>query len=385
MPLSETACRNAKPKDKPYKVSDGEGLYLFVQPSGSRLWRMAYRHGRKQKTLAFGVYPYVTLAEARAKRYDAKRALAAGRDPAKAERIGEPFRALAKRWYDQNKAIWAGSHAGRLWSRIERDALPYIGDKLPGEIEPPDVLSLLRRVEDRGAIEVAKRLKQSISSIFRFAIAEGIAKHNPAADIGGALRPTPRVRHFATIRVEQLPELLQSIAAYGGGEVTRLAIMFVLHTFVRSNEIRFARWSEFDLDQKLWRIPADRMKMGREHVVPLTPQAIAILEAVRPHEIDGYVFPGNRGPMSNNTLIYALYRMGYHSRLTVHGLRRLASTVLNERGWNSDWIERQLAHVEESKIRGAYNSAEWLPGRREMMGWWSDFLKREANGIRLVA
>lgn len=378
MPLSEAACRNAKGRERPYKISDGEGLYLFIQPSGSKLWRMAYRFGGKQKTLAFGIYPYITLADARAKRTEAKTALAAGRDPGVkvAEKKAEPFRIVAKRWFDQVKDAWAHSHSFRVWNRIERDAFPDIGDKPIDQVEAPEVLALLRKVEDRGAVEVAKRLKQSITSIYRFAIAEGIAKTNPAADVGEALRPTPRVRHFATIKADELPDLMDRIGAYQGEELTKLALLFALHTFVRTNELRFARWDEIeDGDEPVWRIPAERMKMRREHIVPLTPAAIEILEEVKKFRDGPYIFPGRRGkPMSENTLIYSLYRVGMHSRQTVHGFRRLASTTLNEAGFPSDHIERQLAHVEQNKIRGAYNAAEWLPARRKMMVWWSGFV-----------
>lgn len=388
MPLSEAACRNARAKERAYKVSDGEGLYLFIQASGSKLWRMAYRFDGKQKTLAFGIYPYVSLADARAKRTEAKKALAAGRDPGVKleERKAETFRSVAKRWFDQGKEAWAHSHSFRVWNRIERDAFPEIGDKPIDQIEAPEVLALLRQVEDRGAVEVAKRLKQSITSIYRFSIAEGIAKHNPASDVGEALRPTPRVRHFATIKADELPDLLESINGYQGEDLTRLALLFALHTFVRTNELRFAKWAEIEEgDDPVWRIPAERMKMRREHIVPLTPATMEILEAVKQYRDGPYVFPGRRGkPMSENTLIYAVYRCGYHSRMTVHGMRRLASTTLNEAGFASDHIERQLAHVEENKIRGAYNAAEWLPARRKMMLWWSDFIL-EKQAMRLAA
>lgn len=373
MPLSDTDCRHAKKRERPYKLTDGEGLYLFVQPGGSKLWRLAYRYEGKQKTLAFGAYPYVSLADARGKRTDAKTALAGGRDPAAKVASIETFEALARRWFAKEQGEWAQSHSGRLWSRIERDALPDLGSKPVNKIEPLEALAVLRKVEDRGAIEVAKRLKQSMSAIFRLAIAEGAIKYNPCADIGDGLKPTPRVRHFATIRPAGARELVQKICSYDGERSTTLALLFTLHTFVRTNEVRFAKWQEIDGDT--WRIPKDRMKMGREHLVPLTPSAKALLEEAAQFRDGPYIFPGHRGkPMSANTLLYSLYRLGFHSRQTVHGFRALASTTLNEAGFPADHIERQLAHVEDSKIRGAYNSAEWLPGRRKMMVWWSDYL-----------
>jgi integrase len=381
MPLSDPQCRNAKPKEKPYKLADGEGMYLFVQPNGSKLWRMAYRFEGKQKTLAFGAYPYVPLSDARRKRADAKTALAAGRDPGQKEEKVETFASVAKRWYEANAAEWADSHATRVWSRVERDALPAIGHKPVNAIRPPEIVDMLRKVEDRGAIEVAKRLKQAVSAIFRMAIAEGKVDYNPAGDVGDALKPTPRTRHFSTIKAAGVPELVEKIEGYDGEPITRIALLFTLHTFARTNEVRFATWKEVeDLDGKapLWRIPPERMKMGREHIVPLTPAAVALLRDAVPYREGDFIFPGENGAMSENTMLYALYRLGYHSRQTVHGFRRLASTTLNEAHWNPDWIERQLAHVEENKIRGVYNSAEWLPGRRKMMLWWSDFLEGRA-------
>lgn len=373
MALTDTACRNAKKQERPYKISDGEGLYLFVQPTGSRLWRMAYRFEGKQKTLAFGIYPTVTLADAREKRLAAKQALEKGIDPAKDTTKSETFEGVARRWYDNSKDRWDESHSGRMWARVQRDAFPEIGALPIDKIKPPTLLAMLRKVEDRGAIEVAKRLKQSVSSVFRFAIAEGLVEHNPAAEIGAALKPTPRVRHFATIKPSEAHELVRKVAGYEGEPITRIALLFMLHTFVRTNELRYGLWSEIEGD--IWRIPEERMKMRKEHIVPLTPQALALLEEAKQYQCGPYLFAGLRDEaMSENTLIYALYRLGYHSRLTVHGLRRLASTTLNEHGWPSDHIEMQLAHVSKDRIRGIYNSAEWLSGRRQMMNWWSDYL-----------
>lgn len=374
MALTDTLCRNAKARERPYKISDGEGLYLLVKTTGSRLWRLAYRFDGKQKTLAFGIYPYVTLLEAREKRFHAKRALAQSIDPAKIEVARtETFESVAQRWFDNSKDGWDESHSGRMWARVQRDAFPEIGAMPIDTIKPPALLAMLRKVEARGAIEVAKRLKQSVSSVFRFAIAEGLVEHNPASEIGAALKPTPRVRHMATIKPSEAHDLVRKIMGYEGEPLTRIALLVVLHTFVRTNELRFGQWSE--IEGKVWKIPAERMKMGREHIVPLTPQVIALLEEASQYRSGPYIFPGLRdGPISENTLLYALYRLGYHSRLTVHGFRRLASTTLNEHGWPSDHIEMQLAHVSKDRIRGIYNAAEWLNGRREMMSWWSDYL-----------
>lgn len=386
MPLSDTQCRNAKPAPKQKKLSDGGGLYLLILPTGGKSWRLGYRFDGKQKAIALGQYPAVSLAQAREKRDEAKRLLAAGKDPAAEKQArahsDNTFGSFARRWHDKEKEGWVERHASRVWARIERDVLPEIGSRTITEIEPPDVLAILRKVEDRGALDISKRLRQSIGAVFRFAIAEGKAKFNPASDLSDALRPKPKVRHFSKVKAAEIPELMEKIAQYDGDDQTRLAVLLAIHTFVRSNELRLAAWSEFenlDGEAPLWRIPADRMKMGREHFVPLSKQAVAILRDIK--AVSGnspHLFPSDTksGFMSENTMIFALYRMGYHSRQTVHGFRGLASTVLNEHHFNRDWIERQLAHVEESEVRGAYNAAEWLPARREMMQWWSDYLDK---------
>lgn len=380
MPLTETECRHSKPRERAYKMADGGGLYLFIQPSGSRLWRMAYRFGGKQKTLAFGAYPYVTLGEARKRRTEAKTALAAGRDPGVKQRAAESFEALARRWYAAKAPGWAESNASRVWSRIERDLLPPLGAKAVTAIEPMDLLDALRAVEDRGSVEVAKRLKQAAAGMFRLAIAEGALKYNPAADIGDGLRPAARPKHRATLRPEHAQQLARDIAGYQGEPVTRLALLVALHTFVRTNELRLATWAEIEGDT--WRVPAERMKMRREHLVPLSPAVLALLEELLPHRVGDWIFPGQRGPLSNNTMLYGLYRAGYHSRQTVHGFRRLASTTLHEAGFDTAHVERQLAHVDRNEIRGIYNAAEWLPARRKMMAWWSKFV---AGKVRLRA
>lgn len=389
MPLSEAKCRNEKPGEKQKKLSDGCGLYLLVLPTGGKSWRLGYRFAGKQKAISFGQYPAVTLAMAREKRDEAKRLLAAGQDPGTSggeTRKAETFEQVARRWHANESAGWVPAHAARVLSRMERDVFPEIGARTLDAIEPPDVLDLLRKVEARGALDISKRLRQSIGSVFRFAIAEGKARHNPAADVGQALKPRPKVKHFAALRASELPDLLARINAYDGQHQTRLALLLTLHTFVRTSEARYAAWGEFeDLDgpAPLWRIPAERMKMGREHLVPLSPQVVEILRELRALNDGPHLFPGARGKgvMSQNAMIFALYRMGYHSRLTVHGFRSMASTVLNEAHFNRDWIERQLAHAENDDVRGAYNSAEWLPGRREMMVWWSSYLDDQATRL----
>ena len=372
--LSDAKCRNTKPTDKQQKLSDGGGLYLLVLPSGGKSWRMAYRFAGKQKVLSFGKYPGIGLLDARGLRDEARKALDAGKDPGdKVE--AATFESVGRRWHKTNKSEWVEAHAARVLSRLERDVFTEIGSRPINEITRPEIVSLLRKVEERGALDITRRLKQSISSIFRFAMAEGKAEHNPAAEVGDALKPKPKVRHFAKLKSKEIPDLVRRIHAYEGEEETRLAILLTLHTFVRTNELRFAAWHEFedlDGDEPIWTIPPERMKMRREHIVPLSPQVVEILHQIRRFSNGERLFD-----ISENTMIYALYRMGYHSRLTIHGFRGMASTALNEANWNRDWVELQLAHAEEDDVRGAYNSAEYLTGRREMMRWWSDYLSAD--------
>jgi integrase len=393
MPLSDSAVRNAKGRDRPYKMTDGLGLYLLVQTNGSRLWRLAYRFDKKQKTLALGVYPTVGLADARAKRLEARRHLDLGIDPGQVKssvRSGSKglpgsFEAVARDWFDAQSSAWVPGHAGRVLSRLEEDAFPIIG-KLPiATLEAPQILVVLRAMESRGAIDSAKRMRQTIGAIMRYAIATGQASRNPAADLQGALKATPRAQHFASLKAVDLPDFLQRLATYDGEETTRLAVELILHTMVRTNEMRFAEWKEFEnlgSPNALWRIPAERMKMQREHIVPLTPEAQTILARLRDLTPGArWIAPGRSAgkPMSQNTMLFAIYRLGYHSRLTVHGFRGTASTILNEREFNPDWIEMQLAHAPRDAIRAAYNSAQWLTQRREMMEWWSKFLVSQAE------
>lgn len=376
MPLSEAACRNAKSTDRPYKMADGEGLYLYVTTTGSRLWRMKYRFGGKEKVLSFGPYPAIGLAEARTRRLEAKARLARGIDPGTSDRDepSELFQVVAEEWFTAIEKTWVPGYANRIRSRLEADVYPQIGQRAIETIEPPDILALLRKIEGRGALEVAKRIKQVVGSIFRYAVATGRAKRDPTADLRGALRPRKVTRHFAKLPANDIGEFVSRLRSYDGDPVTALAIELVLHTWVRTNEIRFGRRDE--VVGRIWRIPAARMKMSRDHIVPLSDQAAALISRLvelRPHS--DWIAPGLNGPMSENTMIYAMYRMGYHSRATVHGLRGTASTICNESGlFNEDWIERQLAHVHGDAVRSAYNAAEYLDHRTRMMQWWSDLI-----------
>lgn len=403
MPLTDTAIRNAKPRAKPYKLSDAGGLHLLVNPNGSRLWRLAYRFAGKQKTLALGAYPAVSLAKAREGRDDAKQRLAEGLDPSVEKRRqnlaaktagGNTFKALAEEFLANRRHTLTPYYAGQLGRRLARDVYPTLGHRPIDDIDSPELLDVLRKIEKRGALEQARRVRQTVGQIIRYAIVTGRARQDPSAPLRDALKPKGRQQHHKAMPRDELPEFLRALDTYEGDPRTTIALRLILLTMVRTTELRAACWVEFEhLDgrEPLWRIPAERMKMRFEHLVPLSSQAVAALKELRdlPGAGKGFLFPSpsREGCMSNNTLLYALYRMGYHSRATVHGFRGVASTILNEMGYPPDWIERQLAHDERNEIRGAYNSAQYLPGRRSMLQRWADWLdeiKRTGQVILLA-
>ena len=403
MPLTDVKCRNAKGKIKPYKLSDGGGLHLLVNADGAKYWRLAYRWHGKQRTLALGVYPAVGLMEARAARDDAKRSLAANVDPSAVKR--ERMRAAkVADWLIPSKRSPANGtttgqdarspyYAGQILRRLEADVFPVIGRRPIAELEAPELLDMLRKVEKRGVNETARRLKQLVGQIFRFAIVTGRAKRDPSADLKDALRATGEPQRHRAMPLQELPAFLQKLDAYSGERQTKLALKLVTLTFLRTTELRAGKWNELEnLDEKSaqWRIPAERMKMRLEHLVPLSRQAVAVLRELR--TLSGsspniFPSPGKEGYMSSNTMLYAMYRMGYHGRATTHGFRGVASTILNESNlFNRDWIERQLAHVERNEVRRAYNAAEWMPDRRRMMQWWADHVTAIAKqGNNVVA
>ncbi|MCG9054666.1 tyrosine-type recombinase/integrase [Laribacter hongkongensis] len=388
MPLTDTACRSAKPADgdKPIKLSDGLGLHLLVNTTG-KYWRLAYRFGGKQKTLALGVYPAVSLKDARERRDEARKLLAANIDPSEARKAqkaagslnaANSFEVIAREWHGKFLPTWTTSHADKIMRRFERDVFPWLGSRPVAEIDAPALLAVLRRIESRGAIETAHRAMQSAGQVFRYAIATGRAQRNPAADLVGALAPAIK-QSFPTITdPTRIAELLRAIDGYQGTLPTLCALRLAPLVFVRPGELRKAEWSEIDLDGATWIIPAERMKMREKHVVPLSEQAVAILRELHPLTGGGrYVFPGartNGRPMSENTVNAALRRLGYDKdTMTGHGFRHMASTLLNEQGWNRDAIERQMAHAERNQVRAVYNYAEYLPERRKMMQAWADY------------
>ncbi len=394
MPLTDTAIRNAKPGPKTKRLFDGGGLYLEISSTGSKLWRLKYRIAKREKRLAFGIYPEVSLKDARMKRDDARKLLATGVDP-NAQRKAIEFHnastleAVAREWFAKFSPSWSADHAERVIRRFERDIFPWMGARPIGEITAPELLTALRRVENRGVIETAHRVLQNCSQVFRYAVATGRSQRDPTSDLRGALPPA-RGKHFASItEPKAIGELLRAIGGYKGSFITQCALRLAPLVFVRPGELRRAEWAELDLDAAEGRIPASKMKMRVIHVVPLSSQAVSILRELHPLTGNGkYVFPGTRTkdrPMSENTVLAALRRMGYGTNdMTGHGFRSMACTILNEQGWDRDVIERQLAHAERDNVRAAYNYAEHLQERRRMMQAWAEYLDTLSAGANVI-
>ncbi|MHB1348955.1 MAG: tyrosine-type recombinase/integrase [Desulfobulbaceae bacterium] len=386
-PLTDTKVRTVKATEKSQKLFDGWGLYLLVTPTGGKLWNLKYRFEGKEKKLSLGAYPDVSLAEARLKRDQARTLLANGADPGdtrKAQKAAgveetETFEVIAREWHAKFTPSWAASHADKILRRFELYVFPWLGARPIKAITAPELLGVLRRIEGKGTIDTAHRTKQTCGQVFRYAVATGRAERDPSGDLRGALPPT-NGRHMATITdPKEITGLLRAIKDYRGSIVTRCALRLAPLVFVRPGELRHAEWREINFETSEWRIPAEKMKAGVLHIVPLSRQALAVLHEIYPLTGHGrYVFPSPRTdarPMSNNAVLAALRRMGYaRDEMSGHGFRSMASTLLNEQGWNRDAIERQLAHAERNSVRASYNYAEYLPERRKMMQAWADYL-----------
>lgn len=399
MKLSVAKVKNANlPEGKSQvKLTDGGGLYLQVTSAG-KYWRMNYRFGGKQRTLSLGVYPQVSLKEARDKRDEAKKLLERNIDPSQKKQSDrrkaglasgeESFEAVAKEWFSKQTVKWVPTTIKNTQARLEKHIFPWIGSLPLKEIEAQDILRVVLKAEERGTIETAHRLKALCSRVFRYGIATGRVKYDPTVGLQGALQPIV-TEHRATITEPRaVGELLRAIEGFEGTFVVMSALKLSPYVFLRPGELRLAQWTEFDLDAAEWRIPAERMKMKEMHIVPLSKQVLAIFKELQPLTGGGrYVFPSIRNasrPMSENTINASLRRLGYDkSEICAHGFRAMASTMLHENGWESDWIERQLAHKEGNAIKGAYNHARHLPERVKMMQWWADYLDglREAKNI----
>ncbi len=393
--LTELSIKQSKPKEKQYKITDGEGMYLRIHPNGSKYWQLQYWFEGKQKINSLGIWPEVSLKQAREKRYEAKKKLkedknTAWKDLQSFEEAGThqekvnftTFQNVFQEWFSRQSKNWTERHSRGVESNLKMYVLPDLGEIPIADISRQDVIAVLRKIEAKGKYETCYRIRQKLEAIFSFAEIEGHCSTNPAKGLQQILtKPQPKFQN--SIPISELPEFLQKIDAdKATAPSTALAMKFIILTFVRTSELRFADWQEFEIDSTdpLWVIPAERMKMRKTHHVPLSRQVVSILKEMQQYSgPEGYVFPqlyNRKKPMSENTLLYFSNRLGYAGRNTIHGFRSLASTVLNEsRKWHPDVIERQLAHQESNKVRSAYNRAEHLDERRKMMNWWSVYIE----------
>lgn len=393
MALTDITIKCAEIKIKDYKISDSGGLYVLVKTNGSKYWRLKYRMAGKEKVLALGVYPEVKLFEAREQALEAKKRVRNNIDPSLLKKTAKlkakeeahnSFESIASEWHKNKKADWSPKHAKYVYTQLSANIFPILGKISISDIKAQELLSALRKIEDRDALHVAHKALQTCGQIFRYAIATGRTDRDISVDLRGALKAKKRDNH-AHLTEKELPAFFAKLENYGGDEQTKLALKFLILTFTRTSEVRGAKWLEIDFEKKEWRIPADRMKMRTVHIVPLSQQAVEVLRRLYDmNKTYEYVFPNRNRPsafMSENTMLYAIYRMGYHSRATTHGFRATASTILNENGFAADAIEKQLAHLERDKIRASYNHAQYLPERRKMMEWWGDYIQKQIDNI----
>ncbi|MDK1689158.1 tyrosine-type recombinase/integrase [Cronobacter malonaticus] len=402
MPLSARQIDVAKPKEKEYKLADSGGLYLLVKPNGSKYWRLKYRVAGKEKKLSIGVYPDISLADARLKREEARKVIALGGDPSEEKKVEKQvrkatventFQALAIEWHEYKRPNWSKGYAEDLLEAFHNDIFPDIGKRPIADIKPLEMLTTLRKLEKRKVFDKLRKIRQACSQVFRYAIVTGRAEQNPASELASAL-PPPKAQHYPHLLPDELPTFLQALSGYSGSPITQLATRILLMTGVRTVELRLAEWHEFDLIKKVWEVPQERMKMRRPHMVPLSRQVVESLELL--YAITGrykLVFPGRNDitrPISEASINQVIKRIGYHGKATGHGFRHTMSTILHEQGFNSAWIELQLAHVDKNSIRGTYNHAQYLDKRREMMQWYADYIDSlesgdAGGGVLLVA
>ena len=388
--LTELGIRKSTCGPKQKKMTDGKGLFLLLHPNGSKYWRMKYQFSGKEKTLAFGVWPEVSLTEAREMRNEAKLLLKDGKDPSgvkKSQKLNQKiqnsntFGSITQEWQLMKKKEWKEAHSHDVQRALEIHVLPDLANRPIAEIDSTELLAVLKKIEDQGKFEAAHRARQKVDAIFRYANLSKRCDHNPASNLKGTL-VTPKRNKQKALEESDLPEFFKKIDKYDGAIITKLGLRMVLLTLARTTEIRYATWGEFELDSDsaVWRIPGERMKMERDHMVPLSRQAVSVMAEVRKFtQGEHYVFHqliNPKKPMSENTMLYSMYRMGYHRRATVHGFRATASTILNEKGFREDVIEKLLSHQEGNKVRAAYNRAEYLNERREVLQWWADYLDK---------
>lgn len=402
MALTALEVSKSKATDKPQRLADGGNMYLLIQPNGAKYWRLDYRLAGKRKTLAIGVYPDMGLSDAREQREQARKLIANGVDPVAVkqaqkastiENVENSFEVIAREWFVRHAPNWKENHSSKIIARLEKDVFPWIGNRPIADIAAPALLAAIRKIEARGALETAHRALACCGQVFRYAVATGRAERDPTGDLRGALPPVKKEKHFAAITdSKKVGELMRDIEGYQGSYIVKGAFKLSPLLFVRPGELRKMEWAELDLDKAEWIIPADKMKMGVTHIVPLAKQAVAVLREMLP--LTGrskYVFHGERDhdrPMSDNAIRSALRRMGWaNDEMTPHGFRAMASTILDNMGYKQEWLERQLAHEEPNKIKAAYKREAWrmyLPERTAMMQAWADYLDKLKAGAEVI-
>ncbi|EPO7877303.1 TPA: tyrosine-type recombinase/integrase [Proteus mirabilis] len=386
MKLTDMAIKKAKPREKVYSLGDGNGLSLIVEPNGSKGWRFRYQFNGKSKMISLGIYPVITLNEAREKRDNARKLVANGVDPSEARKeernkvsgqSENTFKKITLEWFNGRKDRWSEGYRDDMMEAFENDVFPYIGDRPIAEIKPLELLEVLSIMEKRGVTEKLKKVRQRCGEVWKYAIITGRAEYNPAPDLASAFIPHQR-ENYPYLLADELPEFLSSVDKYQGSQIVRTALNILMLTGLRPGELRKSEWSFVDFESRTWKLPEKIMKMGRVHVVPMSDQVISLLRQIQPISGDyQYIFPSRTNhkkhlsEMAINTMIG---RMGYRGRATGHGFRHTMSTILHEKGFNTAWIELQLAHVDKNSIRGTYNHALYLEGRREMMQWYADYI-----------
>lgn len=394
MALTDIQIKRAKPQDKPYTMNDGHGLSLLIKPDGSKGWRFRFRFAGKARLMSFGSYELVSLAEAREKRDTARKQVANGIDPVeerKAQKLAQKlstensFESVSREWHAAKADRWTIAYREEIIKTFEQDVFPFIGKRPISEIKPLELLEVLKRIEKRGALEKTRKVRQRCGEVFRYAIITGRAEYNPAPDLAIALA-IPKQKHHPFLSAEELPHFVRDLESYTGSIITKSATKILMMTGVRTQEMRFATWSEIDLIKGIWEIPAERMKMRRPHIVPLSSQVIELFKQLQPITSDyPYVFIGRndrRKPISKESVNQVIESLGYKGRTTGHGFRHTLSTILHEMGFESAWIEIQLAHVDKNTIRGTYNHALYLDKRKYMMQKYSDFLMNLSTGVQ---
>ncbi|MEN9503118.1 MAG: hypothetical protein RI964_2403 [Pseudomonadota bacterium] len=394
MPITNTQADNAKPQAKNYRINDGDGLQLEVRPTGAKVWLYRYRNPTTKKPTVYtiGEYPRVSIKQARIALNEAKGLLSRGIDPNTQKQrncmkgVGETFQDVALEWFEKRKPRWKEANIIQTLKSLELDVFPHIGKRLITEIEPPDLLLIIRRIEDRGSVNKAEKVLYRLRSIFTYAVDTGKVKYNPTPS-AGVMQAKAEGKHFSALTTKELPAFLRDLTSYRS-EVLRRAVQFTLLTFARTGSVRMAEWSEIDWDNGLWNIPAAHMKMGEAHIIPLSSQALHLLEELRPFTGDSHlIFYTNRRDvmLSSNALLQVIRRMGWKDKTTIHGFRALASSVLHESGFEPHIIEKQLAHAERNKVAGAYNyMAQYMPERVRMMQWWGDFIESQQRGAQVI-